>query len=135
LIAGLWAAAVAIQSAFPRPPFDLEAYLLRHVPPLHFDAYRHLNDLITPPLSAILVSWLSASIALLVARRYPLLLVNVLGPVVAAAMVIPSIDFTDPEWFTVGAVITIGCLVGLVVTGGCWVRDRFRTRRAAKIQE
>jgi hypothetical protein len=134
-VAALWAAAMALLFALPRPPFDLEAYLLRQLPPLHLDAYAHVNDLITPPLSAILVSWLSASIALLVARRSTLLLVNVLGPVVGAAMVTPSIDFADPEWCIVGAVITIGCLVGLVVTGACWVHDRFCTRRAGRSQE
>jgi hypothetical protein len=88
-----------------------------------------------PPFSAILVSWLVAGIALLVARRWKLLLINLLGPVIAAAIITPSIDFADPEWFTVGAVITIGCLVGLVVTGAWWVGDRVRACRAGRSQE
>jgi hypothetical protein len=120
-LAALWAAAIGLLFALPRPPLDLEAYLLHEFPPAHLDAYAHVNGFIMPPFSAILVSWLIVSLALLAARRWKLLLTNFLGPLVAAAIIVPSIDFADPEWFTMGAVITIGCLVGLVVTGAWWI--------------
>jgi hypothetical protein len=38
LIVALWAAAMGLLFALPRPPFDLEAYLLRDFPPSHLDA-------------------------------------------------------------------------------------------------
>jgi hypothetical protein len=31
-------------------------------------------------------------------------------------MLAPFTDFSDPAWFTIGAVIAIGCFAGLVVS-------------------
>jgi hypothetical protein len=123
IVAASWAAAVALLVI---QPMDLEAWLVRHFPPSHADAYAHVNGLAMPPLSTIFVTWLCASMAMIVARRYRLLAINLLAPAMAAGIVVPSVDFADPEWFTAGAVFILGCLVGLLVTAVWWVADRVR---------
>ena len=116
----LWVTITVSLSWLPWPPFDLEAWLIRHFPTGHADQYEFVNGLIKPPISLGLVAWLSASIGFLIARRYKLLLVNLAGPVVSILMVAPTEDWSDPQWFTIGAFIAIGCCVGMYVSIFAW---------------
>ena len=116
IIGADWVAATGASMLLPLPPFDLEAWLIRHFPTGHRDKYEFVNRLIQPPISLIWIAWISASIGLIVAKRYKLLLLNAIGPVVSAAMVAPTEDWNDPQWFTIGAFISIGGLVSLFVT-------------------
>lgn len=111
----------------PWPPFDLEGWLSQHFPTGHADQYAFVNRLIKPPISLAFVGWLATGIGFLIARRYKLLLVNAIGPVVAMLMVAPTEDWRDPQWFTIGAFIAIGCCVGLFVSIFAWVGSCFKT--------
>lgn len=117
IIGAVWVAITGASMLLSSPPFDLEAWLIHHFPTGHRDQYEFVNRLIQPPISLLWIAWISASIGLLVAKRYKLLLLNIVGPVVSAAMVAPTEDWNDPQWFTIGAFITIGGLVSLLITG------------------
>ena len=120
-----WVAITVLLSWLPWPPFDLEACLIRHFPTGHADQYDLVNGLIKPPISLGLVTWLGASIGFIIARRYKLLLINVVGPVVSMLMVAPTEDWSDPQWFTIGAFFSIGCCVGLFVSIFVWIAKSF----------
>jgi hypothetical protein len=113
----LWVVTTVLLSWLPWPPFNLEAWLVRHFPTGHADQYEFVNRLIKPPISLGLVAWLGVCIGFIIARRYKLLLINVAGPIVSMLMVAPTEDWSDPQWFTIGAFISIGGLVSLLVTG------------------
>ena len=117
----LWVAITVLLSWLPWPPFDLEALLIRYFPTGHADQYDFVNRLIKPPISLGLVAWLGVSVGFIIARRYKLLLINVTGPVVSMLMVAPTEDWSDPQWFTIGAFFSIGCCVGLFVAIFAWI--------------
>ena len=98
------------------PPFDLETWMADRFPSARQDAFEHVNNLVLPPLSVVLVCWPGAAFALVVLHRYKQLVALVLGPVMAVTMVAPFEDWADPNWFIVGAATVIGCFVGLTVT-------------------
>lgn len=108
----------------PWPPFDLEAWLIRHFPTGHADQYEFVNRLVQPPISLAIIGWLCASFGFVVARRYKLLLVNLAGPLVAMLMVAPTEDWRDPQWFTIGAFVAIGCCVGVFMSIVVWISQR-----------
>lgn len=111
------------------PAFDLEAWLSDTFPPAHADAFEHVNDLITVPLAAVPMVWLAATAALIITRRYKRLFALGAGPLFAASLVTPFEDWSDPNWFVLGAVTIIGCFVGVIV-GGLWcLADSFSRRR------
>ena len=120
-IGAAWLLATGLLLAYPRLPVDIEAHLWHLFPTVHRDAYEGVNRFATAPFLIVLVSWIAASAGMLVARRRKLLVVNLLGPLTAAMMLLPFVDFADPEWFTIGAVIVIGCLVGLLVATAFWI--------------
>lgn len=117
----LWVAITVLLSWLPWPPFDLEALLIRYFPTGHADQYEFVNRLIKPPISLGLVVWFGVSVGFTIARRYKLLLINVTGPVVSMLMVAPTEDWSDPQWFTIGVFVAIGCCVGLFVSICAWI--------------
>ena len=117
----LWVMISVSLSWLPWLPFDLEAWLIRHFPPGHADQYEFVNRLVKPPISLGLVAWLGVSIGFIIARRYKLFLINAAGPVVSTLMVAPTEDWSDPQWFTIGAFIAIGCCVGPFVSIFAWI--------------
>lgn len=116
-----WAGVMALLVVSPNPPIDLEAWLFERFPPRHEDAYDGVNRLASLPFLAVLLTWIAVEAVLLIAKTRMLVLVNLLGPAVAALFVLPATDFSDPSWFLIGAVLTIGCFVGLLVTGVLFV--------------
>jgi hypothetical protein len=110
------AGSVTMFGILPEPLFDAEEWLWRHFHPTHADAFKSVNTLLSRPALAIFVTWFGVASSLFAAKRFNLLIVNVLGPVVATLIIFPFEDLGDPEWFKIGAVTTIGCFIGLLVT-------------------
>jgi hypothetical protein len=50
-------------------------------------------------------------------RRTDVLIVLMIGPVIASVIAVLGQSWTDPNWFQVVAICTIGWLVGTVVGG------------------
>jgi hypothetical protein len=84
------------------------------------DAFEHLNGV-------SFLFWLVHSSLVLTAivaaryRRSDVLAVLLIGPVIGLAIGLLGQTWSDPNWFIVVAVCTIGWLVGTVVGGVYWV--------------
>ena len=83
------------------------------------DAFEHLNDISTHV-------WSVHSLLVLIAiaakwhRRTDVLTVLMIGPVIAAMIVLIDQRWTDPNWSDIVAVCSIGSLVGSVVGLTYW---------------
>jgi hypothetical protein len=83
------------------------------------DTFEHLNGVLVP-------FWLLHSLLVLIAvaaarhRRSDVLTVLLIGPVIALAISLPGQAWSDPEWFVIVAVCTIGWLVGTLAGGLYW---------------
>jgi hypothetical protein len=83
------------------------------------DAFEHLNGI-------SVLFWLVHSSLVLTAiaaaryRRSDVLAVLLIGPLIAMVIGLLGQTWSDPNWFVVVAVCTIGWLVGTVVGGVCW---------------
>ena len=104
-----------------RPPFDLEGWLSRTFVRARSDAFDGVNNLVTPPLSAVPVCWLGVGAALLIARCYKQVFALTLGPLLSASLIVPFENWSDPHWFILGAVTIVGCFAGLIVGIGWWL--------------
>ena len=93
-----------------------------HVRP---DAFEGLNQIAVP-------SWASQSILVSLAlvaawhRRVDIFLVLLIGPGIALLLCLGPEQWSDPNWYNVLAVCSIGWLVGTLVTGCYWLANRRR---------
>jgi len=84
------------------------------------DAFEHLNGI-------AVIAWAVFSVLVLIAMattrygRPDVLAVLMIGPVIAASIVLIDQHWTDPNWFVIVAVCSIGSLVGSVVGVAYWV--------------
>jgi len=98
------------------------------------DAFENLNDV------AILV-WSVHSLLVLIAiaatryRRTDVLAVLMIGPVIAASIVLPVQRWADPNWHEVVSVCSIGWLVGSVVSSVYWLLKPRRVRPDPKLRQ
>jgi hypothetical protein len=94
----------------------------RHTRP---DAFERLNRIAVP-------FWVShsvlASLSILAAwhRRVDILLVLLIGPAIALLICVSTQQWSDPNWYVMLAVCSIGWLVGGLVTGCYWFANRRR---------
>ena len=107
-----------------------EAFLVRTLGGFSMpDAFKHLNECST-------LAWSLHSILVLVAmaaKRYgrtDVLTVLMIGPVIAASIVLVDQRWTDPNWFNIVAVCSIGSLVGSIVGLSYWVLKSLEVRPA-----
>jgi len=83
------------------------------------DTFEHLNGVSVP-------FWLVHSSLVLIAiaaaryRRSDVLTVSLIGPVIALAISLLGQAWSDPDWYVVAAVCTIGWVVGTVAGGLYW---------------
>jgi hypothetical protein len=90
------------------------------------DRFEHINGISGP-------FWLVHSALVLIAvaaarhRRSDVLAVLLIGPVIALFIGLLGQAWSDPDWFVVLAVCTIGWLVGTVVGGLYWALKPERT--------
>jgi hypothetical protein len=99
---------------------DPEAFLrTRLARSSHADTFEHLNGVSVP-------FWLVHSCLNLMAmaaaryRRSDVMTVMMVGPIIALAIGVLGQTWSDPDWFVVVAVCTIGWLVGAVVGALYW---------------
>jgi hypothetical protein len=98
------------------------------------DAFDHLNDVST-------LVWSIHSILVLVAvaawwqRRTDVFTVLMIGPVIAATIVLIDQRWTDPNWCDAVAVLSIGPLVGLVVGLAYWVLKPRKVRPGPSLDD
>jgi hypothetical protein len=87
------------------------------------DAFEHLNGI-------AVIAWPVFSILVLIAmattryRRPVALAVLMIGPVIAASIVLIDQRWADPNWFEIVAVCSIGSLVGSIVVIVYWLLRR-----------
>ena len=98
------------------PLVDVESALAERFPSARPDAFDGVNRLAHAPFTVLTIFWVSLVVAFVIGRCYRPLVALITGPVVASGMLVPFMDFSDPAWFTIGAVIAIGCFVGLLVS-------------------
>jgi hypothetical protein len=118
LLVAIWLALTSLLIvSWGRP----EAFLVRTFGRFSMhDAFDHLNDVST-------LVWSIHSILVLVEvaarwqRRTDVFAVLMIGPVIAATIVLIDQRWTDPNWCDAVAVLSIGSLVGLVVGLAYWV--------------
>jgi hypothetical protein len=109
-LSGLLAVARGDPEAFLRATFGLFS---------RADAFEHVNGVSGP-------FWLVHSALVLTAvvaarrRRPDVVAVLLIGPLIALLIGLPGQSWSDPDWFVVLAVCTIGWLVGTVVGGLYW---------------
>ena len=83
------------------------------------DAFEHLNGIASTFWTAH-TSLALIAIAAARTRRRDVLYVVLIGPVIALMICLPGQDWSDPNWFVVVAVCTIGWLVSTVVGATYW---------------
>jgi hypothetical protein len=93
-----------------------------HVRP---DAFRFLNQIAVPFWASYSIF---ASLAVVAAwrRRFDILLVLMIGPAIALLICVATQQWSDPNWYVMLAVCSIGWLVGTLVTGCYWLATRRR---------
>jgi len=100
---------------------DPEALLRRaFVGRARTDAFEHLNGVSTSFWIAH-TCLAAVGIAAARSRRAHVLQVLLIGPLMAAAICLIGQDWSDPNWFVVVAVCTIGWLVSTAVAAAYWV--------------
>ena len=106
---------------------DLEAFLRSTFGRFsRADAFEHVNDIAG-------TFWLMHSLLVLIAvaaarhRRPDVLAVLIIGPVIALSIGLLRQAWSDPNWFVIVAVCTIGWLVGAVIGGLYWALKRGRS--------
>ncbi len=95
---------------------DLESALSRRFPSARADAFDSVNRLARAPFTVLSLCWVAFGGVFAILRQYKPLIALICGPLIAAAMITPFVEFSDPAWFSICAVILIGCFVGLVVS-------------------
>jgi hypothetical protein len=101
-----------------------EAFLVRTVGRFaRDDAFENLNGVLNH-------FWLLHSSLFLIAilaawhRRTDVLIVLMIGPVIASALALVAQPWSDPNWFQIVAICSIGWLVGTLVGLAYWVVKR-----------
>jgi hypothetical protein len=98
------------------------------------DAFEHLNGV-------SVVFWSVHSLLVLIAiaatkyRRTDVLTVLMIGPVIAAAIVLLGQSWADPNWFEVVAICSSGWLAGSVVGSAYWIVKPRGVRPDPPLQE
>lgn len=123
------ALAIAAIHVVPAGLFDLEEWLRLRFPAARPDAFEFVNRFTAPPFTIVILVWLAMTVGFGLANRYASLAVLAFGPVIAAVFVVSFTDFSDPAWYTIGAVVAIGCIVGIGVSVSWDVFGRARRGR------
>jgi hypothetical protein len=82
-----------------------------------------MNDLVVQ-FTLVAATWLFAGLCIAVSGRFKQLAAMVTGPAVAGVILAISQDWGDPAWFTIGAVVMIGLLVGTIVASAWLFLER-----------
>jgi hypothetical protein len=103
------------------PAGDAESFLRSNIVPRHPDAFRGLNVVLVE-FWVTQTCLFGIAVAAVHWRRFDVLTVLVIGPVVGATIgVLAQGDLSDPDWCVMAGVCTIGWLVGVIVGAGFWL--------------
>lgn len=97
------------------PLFDLESMLRVRFSESRSDAFEFVNSLVAPPCSSIFASWLFGLMWASRHKRYRGASALALSPLLSAILAAATLNWQDPAWYQSGAIVCIGCFVGLVV--------------------
>jgi hypothetical protein len=84
------------------------------------DAFVHLNPIL-PFFWFVHSSMLLMAIAAARSRRTDVLTVLLIGPVITLVFNLFYQEWSDPDWYDLVALLTIGWLVSTIVGGGYWM--------------
>jgi hypothetical protein len=113
-ITAAWVVPIALDSAGIR--VDLEEWLHSCFPPKFNDAYAHVNRLARPPFTSVALTWMCLAVVYSGTRRTNEMIALLVGPAITTTFLVFAVDYSDPAWFSIGAVTWVGCTVSIIAS-------------------